>query len=230
MRKLHKARAALATLCILAAVEPVGAVTLRTNSSGQLTGAEGVDVGGTLYDVTFAEGTCASVYGACETSNFDFKSASDALNAARALVSQVYVGQYDTDVRHIFGCGGATAFCDTYVPFENHVTVQFGSTFNFAVTHNWNAVSDAPPDDFPYYEDWAAVYPVIAGGVGVSFDSNAYPENDGANWARFTPSMVPGVPESATWTMMILGFCTVGVALRRQKPCQTKNLGRVNRV
>jgi hypothetical protein len=37
--------------------------------AGQLFGATGVDVAGTLYDVQFIDGTCAALYIGCELSN-----------------------------------------------------------------------------------------------------------------------------------------------------------------
>src|SRR6185503_6930944 len=43
-----------------------------TVNLGTVTGASGILVNGTLYDVKFVEGTCASVYGLCADSAFPF--------------------------------------------------------------------------------------------------------------------------------------------------------------
>ena len=40
---------------------------LLVNGSGVLTGAHNVQVGGTLYDVMFVDGTCVDVFGGCDT-------------------------------------------------------------------------------------------------------------------------------------------------------------------
>lgn len=219
VRKSVLLTAAVAAFCTVAAINPVWAATLIINGSGKLTGATGVDVGGTLFDVSLADGTCSGVYGGCETSRFDFHSANEALLAAKALLSQVYIGQFDTDVQHIYGCSSPTAFCDSIIPFERHDTAQFGSTFNFAAIHNWRVADDAGTSETqPYNKDWADVFPVIAGGVSITYDTTAYPENDGVNWARFTPSAVAAVPESSTWVMMLLGFGAIGIALRQRRP------------
>lgn len=39
------------------------------NSTGALIGAKGVNVAGTLYDVTFEGGTCASIFSGCDAAS-----------------------------------------------------------------------------------------------------------------------------------------------------------------
>ena len=78
---------------------------------GQLHGATGVDVGGTLYDVVFLDGSCISVYGTCEQSSFTFNSESDATIASQALIDQVFIndaikGDFDTQLYLVNGIGG----------------------------------------------------------------------------------------------------------------------------
>ena len=78
---------------LLLAGSPVGAAPiLQIDASGQLTGATGVDVDGTYYDVEFKDGTCIDLYNGCnEGSDFTFWTESDARRAAEALLSQVLV-------------------------------------------------------------------------------------------------------------------------------------------
>ena len=65
---------------------PAAAATLLVNGSGQLTGAAGVNVNGTLYDVTFVEGTCFDLFTGCDAlADFTFITAADALAASEAL-------------------------------------------------------------------------------------------------------------------------------------------------
>jgi len=64
---------------------------LQIDSSGQLTGANGVNVNGTFYDVGFEDGTCASLFSGCnETSDFVFHNKSSTIDAANALLGQVF--------------------------------------------------------------------------------------------------------------------------------------------
>jgi hypothetical protein len=42
------------------------AATLIVDSNGILTGATGVNVGGTLYDVEFVDGSCIALFDGCD--------------------------------------------------------------------------------------------------------------------------------------------------------------------
>src|SRR6185503_10562256 len=78
---------------------------LLVNGSGVLTGAQNVRVGGTLYDVTFVDGTCTNVFVGCDSvSDFDFATSADADAAANALLGQVFVGIFDTHPELTLGC------------------------------------------------------------------------------------------------------------------------------
>ena len=68
---------------------------------GQLMGATGVDVGGSLYDVNFVDGTCIDLFDGCDSnSDFIFQSEALAILASQALLDQVFVdsavGQFDS--------------------------------------------------------------------------------------------------------------------------------------
>jgi PEP-CTERM motif len=99
------------------------AAILDVNGSGILTGAQNVDVNGTLYDVQFADGTCAALFGGCTSaSDFAFNSFDDALAAAHALASQVLIDDpthsfaFDSTPSLVNGCSFFVS-CTTYVPF-----------------------------------------------------------------------------------------------------------------
>ena len=82
---------------------------LLVNGSGVLTGARNVRVGGTLYNVTFVDGTCIDVFGGCDTgSDFKFATFEDADAAANALLGQVFVdapvGNFDGYPELTLGC------------------------------------------------------------------------------------------------------------------------------
>ncbi len=89
---------------------------------GQLMGAFGVDVEGTLYDVEFLEGSCIALYSGCDhVSDFTFQTQAAAILAAQALLDQVIVdggvGQFDSQPGLTFGCISAAAFCDVLTPY-----------------------------------------------------------------------------------------------------------------
>ena len=63
-------------------------------------GAFGVSVGGNLYDVTFQDGTCISLFSGCdEASDFTFNSGADADAASQALIDQVFNGDDSYDAQ-----------------------------------------------------------------------------------------------------------------------------------
>ena len=106
MQRLPILRAG-ALIAVLALTSPAQAsVVLNVNGSGILTGAHNVDVNGTLYDVTFADGTCASLFGGCtDASNFAFTTDADARAAAAALENQVLLntvsGEFDSNRAYV---------------------------------------------------------------------------------------------------------------------------------
>ena len=92
---------------------------LIVNGSGILTGATGVNVGGTLYDVEFVDGTCVALFTGCDQpSDFTFTTAADADVASQALLDQVLldtgVGAFDSNPALTFGCSNSIiCFVDT---------------------------------------------------------------------------------------------------------------------
>lgn len=74
------------------------AVVFQFDANGELTGAKNVLVNGGLYDVEFKEGSCYALYDLCTNSTqFVFNTLASARAASEALLSQVFVGIYDTD-------------------------------------------------------------------------------------------------------------------------------------
>ena len=178
------------------AVAPASAAVQIVNVDGVLTGATGVSVGGSTYNVAFASGTCASAYGACEQSRFSFSTSASALLAAQALLDQVFLdssrGRFDTDPTRVFNCGDGFEGCDTYVAYG-----RTGSSVNVAGAFNGQS------NDF-------------VGVTTLSTDTNTnFPSI--RNFAIFTAATEAAVPEPATWAMMIGGFGMVGGTLRRRR-------------
>src|SRR5262245_843905 len=75
-------------------------VHLIINSSGILTGARCINVGGVLYDVDFRDGTCVEVFNGCDEAS-DFLAATGGTRPfSQALLDQVLLdspaGLFDT--------------------------------------------------------------------------------------------------------------------------------------
>jgi|TARA_R110002126_G_scaffold154876_1_gene301907 hypothetical protein len=109
-------------LCLSSVV--AGAATLIV-SDGTLTGATGVDVQGTLYDVEFRDGNCAALFDGCnEDSDFDFQDYATANAAGQALMDTVFFdglqGNFDSDPWTIRGCSSddSNERCNVYTPYD----------------------------------------------------------------------------------------------------------------
>jgi len=72
---------------------PVAALPiLEVDATGKLTGATGVDVDGSLFDVVFLDDTCRDLFDGCDDpSDFVFQTSVEALTASIALLEQVFV-------------------------------------------------------------------------------------------------------------------------------------------
>jgi hypothetical protein len=128
--------AAVAVLvALLGAAEAKAAVP--NVSGGRLLGASSVNVGGTLYDVQFVDGTCAALFAGCdEPADFPFTTSPDAAAAAQALLDQVFLdgaqGLFDTDPTLTEGCLGTTQECGASTPYE-----VSGSVVNHQIARNF---------------------------------------------------------------------------------------------
>jgi hypothetical protein len=201
MKKIALGLAAAATVSFAPAVQ---ATTLIVNGTGQLTGAMGVAIGGSLYDVSFVEGTCAGLFGGCTSSaNFTFQSLADATAASTALLTQVFNpanSVFDIEYQRTYGCGSnGNFFCAILTPYgvgtDPHV---IGPVFDASVAGNTAGTVN--------FTD------TVFGSVS-AFDSGNFLD---LTWARYTLTGT-AVPEPRSWAMMLLGFAGIGLAIRRKK-------------
>lgn len=155
-----------------------------------LTGATGVSVNGSLYDVEFLDGTCISVFGGCDSdSDFAFSSAVAAKAAGQALIDQVFLGGF-ADPALTAGCG--LFVCYPWIPYAQDPEGVFAA-----------GVANEINSDFEF-----------STGLSVVKDWD-FALVDSYTWARFTTVQATAVPEPSSWTLMLAGFGAIGLALRR---------------
>jgi hypothetical protein len=194
---MRKAFALVGAAIALALSTPASAAMLVIDGNGELAGATDVDVGGTLYNVTFAEGSCISLFNGCDQlSDFAFQNLASAENAALALLAQVFAPNpaYSSAPELTAGCENKE-LCLIQIPyglFPGTSLVNQRSAFNLSIG------SDTTGN----------------GAFDSDFDTTAF---DHFTYAVFTPSQSDAVPEPATWAMMLMGFGAVGFALRRRR-------------
>jgi hypothetical protein len=184
---------------------PASAAVQLVDGSGRLTGAKGVGVLGSLYDVTFVDGTCSGIFSGCDQlSDFAFSDATTALAATQALLDQVFLntssGLFDSDPSLTFGC--SNILCASFVPFSldnpSRVVVAFAlneeisdfASLGFFPLPTTFSTATGLPEDGPY-----------------------------ENWARFTPAAVPLPPAIfllGSGLVVLFGYAGIGRRRRRQ--------------
>ena len=105
-----------ATIYFGLAISPVFATPiLNIDVNGQLTGATGIDINGSLFDVEFLKGTCSGLFAGCdESSDFFWTTQSEAIDASNALGNQIFNSLnpiFNSSPELIYGCS-STLVCD----------------------------------------------------------------------------------------------------------------------
>ena len=200
---VRKAFALVATITgfLAFSAAPAAAAVLLVDGNGQLTGATGVDVGGTLFDVTFVDGTCAALFDGCdEASDFAFNDQATATLAAQALFDQVFIGNFDFTPNLTLGCGDAES-CRPLVPFETRAN-PFNGNINFDAVQAINS--------FQSRDDEILLFDII------SRFSDFSRVNDTV-FASFTEQGVSEVPLPAAAWMFLVGLGGLSAARRKKR-------------
>lgn len=179
-------------------VSAASAATLVVDGSGQLTGATGVDVGGTLYDVSFQDGTCVALFSGCdEASDFTFNTSISAILASQALLDQVLVdgttGNFDSNPELTRGITDVFGIIITPYQVLSITQIEVGIAVNIN-----DILSDYADAGFPY---------------NIEDDTTRYPNNTFAQW---TPVPVAPIPLPAGGVLVMTGLGCI-LALRRRK-------------
>jgi hypothetical protein len=81
-----------------------------------LTGINDLTINGVLYNATFVDGSCISIYGGCTNATLPFSTFSDASNAANAILAAIAGTYFDTNVGTV-GCENL-AQCYMWIPYD----------------------------------------------------------------------------------------------------------------
>ena len=174
------------------------------NFSGKLQGAFNVDVGGTLWDVVFRDGTFTSLFSDAEAASIDGRTEREAIVLSEALLASVFVDGRDEELwfdrlpNLTVGCAD-TRTCATVTAYGPEFIRCCGSTRRNAI---FSFNNDGAQDDFLDGFDLRTLFDTT---------TSAAPRV----YAKWKESDVRHVPAPSTISIFALGL--IGLAARRFK-------------
>ncbi len=160
----------LAIGTVFFATSAASAATLNV-VGGQLLGASGVDVGGSLYDVAFVDGTCIDLFSGC--ASFAFPTQASAQLAAQALLDEVFVngvaGAFDDNPALTQGCSASTR-CTALTPYGLQVAIgaaNFGALPDLVQNLSTSPVQDMTGVTRRTWAVWSVATPIPEPGTAL---------------------------------------------------------------
>jgi hypothetical protein len=169
-------------------------------------GATGVDVGGSLYDVSFVDGSCATLFTNCGgdpdagSVDFAFTTEEGATLASSALLNLFNATGnegFTANPAMINGCEFFD-FCGSVTPFTANISTNLLQLVAF---RNFDDSPDTPTD---FVSSTFLAFP--------DDDTSGFP---GANYAVWTP--VPQVPVPASLPLLAAGLAGLAAFARRTR-------------
>lgn len=178
-------------LFLLICVAPTYATPVLIVESGQLMGANNIEVNGNLYDVEFVNGSCQALYNGCDdNSDFLFTNGLDYWSAMTALNETVLINDFDTNPNLT---NGIDLFGRT-----GYIVLPYSVSFGFIeVIKLGNGIQEY--DDIVHFDTWTP-----------DLDTNQYGHHV---YAVFSAA---SVPTPATLTLVGLGLAGLGFIRRRK--------------
>jgi hypothetical protein len=217
MRNIKFNLAILGLLLSLSAFVNIAQATLITNTGpeGEIQSISNVDINGTLFDVTFSDNSCASIFNGCDaTSDFQFATNSEALDALTSLLNQILSDPVVSSLvfnnaRGPFGfddCNGCFLVIPaTVIPTSLfQVNDVFGATATVSLLQSGFAAGVDPTTNVAQNSSESRLF------ATTSADENLF--ND--RFLTFTAVQVADVPEPSTLAILALGL--LGFSMRRQ--------------
>lgn len=169
-------------------------------SGGEVAGVNDLLVSGTAYDVRFHDGTCASVWGGCDTANFTFTTSFTARAASESLMTWYQLDPFNNNnPANTLGIeSGLRGEIDT--PWGTFLNPGNGLEYILDSTYINNSVAADSVN--------GSLWPYIGHNTTASSDRT---------WAQWNLASVSSVPETSTFLLLASGIAALGMTTRRRK-------------